>query len=428
MLKQPSNKRSYGFLSSMLTILLWLILAILLFARINISFHSIIFSISTILIFTHVLYAGYFIFSKKEKIDIYIILFFSIIYICLIFFIANVSNVFLWFFWLLMTFLCALPLHSYYKYKTKQTYLKEFCNYKLFIEICGILFSLLGMLLYYFFPNQLNILAVITIVAIVSLNISIFNKKRIYNVYYADSDIPQDPLVSIVIVAYNEELFIGKLLESIKTQQYKNFEVILVDDHSNDKTVQIAKSFEQYFPLRIVQKEVRGISRSRNYGADFAKGDIILFLDSDVILPPNFIGSNIKSFVNQKLSVAGIDFIAITDNKVDKFITSSYRIWLKTVQYFNPRGIGFCIFASKKLHDKILFDESIIMSEDFDYVRRATQEGKFRILADVPAEVSWRRFYKENRLLLILKYIVFEWYRQNIGEIRKKILPYEFGN
>jgi glycosyltransferase involved in cell wall biosynthesis len=230
-----------------------------------------------------------------------------------------------------------------------------------------------------------------------------------------------------VIIAYNEEQYIGKLLESIRAQDWPKYEVILVDDHSTDRTVEVANSFASLIPLKIVQKDIRGASRSRNYGETFAEGEVILFLDADVIMPGDFISKTFEVFREQRLSIAGVGFIPLTENKVDKLIAGIYRAWLLVVQYFNPRGIGFCLFVHNQLHKKVLFDEAVVMSEDFDYVRRAVQYGKFRIINSIPVKVSWRRFHQENRFLLVLKYLFFEWYRQHIGEIRKKLLPYEFG-
>jgi len=279
-----------------------------------------------------------------------------------------------------------------------------------------------------FFSRFTLFVGVLVFLSIIGFNIKIFRKKNLYEVYYPAYSIPEKPQVSIVIIAYNEEQYIGKLLDSIKLQTYSNYEVILVDDHSADRTLEIAKGYKSYFSLKIVQKEICGASRSRNYGATFGQGEILLFLDADVILPDSFISDNLKTFIEQKLSIGGVDFISITENKIDIWIAGLYRIWLRTVQYFNPRGIGFCLFVLRELHKQVLFDEAIVMSEDFDYVKRASQHGKFRIIPTTPLKVSWRRFNKENRFLLILKYLFFEWYRQNIGEIRKNLLPYDFGN
>lgn len=426
----PKSRPSfYSFLTTpALPIFLWLILVTLLFLKITINLSYVLFGISTILIFSHVLYGGYFLFKKENRINTFVFFITLLIYICLIFLVQTIAYPFLWFFWLQIMFLCAAVFHRYYKSKLIHVYLQEFCNYKLCIEIGGIILCFLGMVCYLIFPSYTVILGALTLIFIIRFNIFIFKKKKLYNIYYQPPDILKMPFISIVIIAYNEEQYIGELLESIKTQDWPKYEVILVDDHSTDRTVEIARGFKSYFSLKIAQKDIRGPSRSRNYGATFAKGEIILFLDADVVIPSTFITNNIKVFIEQRLSIAGVDFMTVTKNKIDKLITSFYRIWLKTVQYFNPRGIGFCLFVYKELHKKVLFDESVLMSEDFDYVRRASHYGKFRIIDTAPLEVSWRRFHQENRILLILKYMFFEWYRQNIGEIRKKILPYEFGS
>jgi len=327
-----------------------------------------------------------------------------------------------------LAFISAIAFHHYCKSYLKEIYLKEFCNYKLFVETFGVFLCHLGILFTSYFPSHAVILGYIILIAIVRFNFLIFRRKKLYAIEYQPPEIPKTPLVSIVIIAYNEEKFIARLLESVRKQDYQKFEVIIVDDSSTDRTVEIAKGYQDLLPLRIVQKDIRGISRSRNYGASFASGEVILFLDGDVVIPHKFISDNLAAFIEQQLSIAGVDFTVFSKNKIDKLIIPLYRAWLKIVQYFNPRGIGFSLFVHRELHQKVLFDESVIMSEDFDYVKRAVKYGKFRILSNVLLGVSWRRFQNENRLLLILKYLFFEWYRQNIGEIRKKILPYEFGS
>lgn len=408
-------------------IVIWFVLSFILVSRITFNVASILFGISTILVYTHIFYGGYFLFKKENQIDILVFSLVTLIYACLIFFVRQINRPFYWFLCLQSIFLLAIWLHLYCRSKVTQIYLREFCNYKIYVEITGIILNFLGMVFYLFFPSCAAIWGALALIFIIKFNILIFKKKRLYSVSYQPPDIPKTPLVSIVIIAYNEEEYIGGLLESIKAQGYPRYEIIVVDDHSADKTVGIAKNYAHSLPIKVVQKDIRGASRSRNYGATFAEGELILFLDADVVLPADFIAKNLETFHKQNLSIAGVDFIPLTENNIDKWITGFYRVWLKTVQYFNPRGIGFCLFVHRELHKKVLFDEGVVMSEDFDYVKRAAQYGKFRIINTVPLRVSWRRFHQENRFLLILKYLFFEWYRQNIGEIRKKILPYEFG-
>ncbi len=407
--------------------IIWFILFFLLLSKIAPSSVSILFGISAILVYTHIFYGGYYLFKKENQIDFIVSFLAALIYAGLIFFVTQINQPLFWFLSLQLIFLSAIWLHLYYQSKVTQVYLKEFCNYKIYIEITGIILNFLRMVFCLLFPTHQAIWGALALIFIIKFNWLIFKKKRLYNVSYQAPDIPKMPLVSIVIIAYNEEEYLGRLLESIKAQRYPRYEIILFDDHSTDKTLDIAKNYTSILPIKVVQKDIRGASRSRNYGATFAQGELILFLDADVILPADFIIKNLETFNQKRLSIAGVDFVPLTEDSVDKWITGFYRLWLKTVQYFNPRGIGFCLFVYRELHKKVLFDENVVMSEDFDYVKRAVRYGKFRIIDTVALRVSWRRFHKENRLLLILKYLFFECYRQNIGEIRKKILPYEFG-
>lgn len=384
-------------------------------------------SISTFLLCIHIIYGGYYILKKENKINFILALLCGTIGLCLISLVVNIPQPLFWIISLQSALFLAIFFHSLYKKRLSTIYLKEYCNYKIHIDIYGIVLGFLGLLFLTFFPSQTTVFSIISIYFILRLNFLILIKKKAYKMYYPDILLPLNPLVSIVIIAYNEEKYIGELLRSIKKQDYNNFEVIVVDDHSEDKTIEVAENFKSSFPLKIVQKEVRGVSRSRNYGASQARGEIILFLDADVVLPYNFISKNLKSFIQQKLSIATIDFIPATDRIIDKFIIMLYRIWLKTVQYYKPRGPGFCLLVLRELHNKVLFDESIIMCEDFDYTERASNLGKFRILKEEMLKVSWRRFEKENDFILIVKYLFFELYRQNIGKIRRESPSYKFG-
>lgn len=89
------------------------------------------------------------------------------------------------------------------------------------------------------------------------------------------------PLVSVVIPSYNHASYIGKALDSVCKQTYSNWEVIVVDNHSSDKTDLVLKDYAND-KIRICKIHNEGvIAKSRNYGIKEAKGDWIAFLDSD---------------------------------------------------------------------------------------------------------------------------------------------------
>lgn len=85
------------------------------------------------------------------------------------------------------------------------------------------------------------------------------------------------PKFSIIVPVYNVEDYIEKCLESIKNQTYKDYEVIIVNDGSKDKSIEKAKKY----PYKIINQKNMGLSAARNTGIKHATGDYLIFLDSD---------------------------------------------------------------------------------------------------------------------------------------------------
>jgi glycosyltransferase involved in cell wall biosynthesis len=96
------------------------------------------------------------------------------------------------------------------------------------------------------------------------------------------------PFLSIIIPALNEEKFIPKLLTDIKKQKYKNFEVIVIDGDSDDKTRQVAESYAEYYTITVVNAKRRNLSFQRNLGGEIAKGEYLVFIDADSRIRPSF--------------------------------------------------------------------------------------------------------------------------------------------
>src|SRR4029077_18109690 len=96
------------------------------------------------------------------------------------------------------------------------------------------------------------------------------------------------PLVSVVIPAYNAAEWVAETIESVLHQTYNDLEVIVVNDGSTDRTVDIAEEIlrKGRFPYRIVDQENSGPSSSRNRGCRTARGTWIQFLDADDLLHP----------------------------------------------------------------------------------------------------------------------------------------------
>ena len=91
------------------------------------------------------------------------------------------------------------------------------------------------------------------------------------------------PKVSIIVPFYNVEKYIEKCLQTLVDQTLEDIEIILVNDGSKDKTIDIVKKYQEMYPTKIVylEKSNGGLSDARNYAIPYAKGEYIAFLDSD---------------------------------------------------------------------------------------------------------------------------------------------------
>lgn len=91
-----------------------------------------------------------------------------------------------------------------------------------------------------------------------------------------------NPLISVIVPVYNVERYLNQCIDSILAQTYKDFELILVDDGSKDKSGEICDEYvKKDSRIRVFHKKNGGVSSARNYGIDNAQGTYICFVDSD---------------------------------------------------------------------------------------------------------------------------------------------------
>lgn len=102
------------------------------------------------------------------------------------------------------------------------------------------------------------------------------------------------PLFSIIIPTYNEELLLPKTLDSIRSQTFRDYEVIVADDFSSDNTQRIAKEYG----VRLISSNRLGEYPSRNAAAQVANGAVLVFTGADAVMPENLLGSVARKFCN----------------------------------------------------------------------------------------------------------------------------------
>lgn len=116
------------------------------------------------------------------------------------------------------------------------------------------------------------------------------------------------PLVSCVIIFLNEESFIAEAIESVLAQSYSNWELLIVDDGSTDKSSQIALQYAESYPDKIFYLEHeghqnRGMSASRNLAIQHARGKYISYLDGDDVWLPNKLERQLEILASQPEAV-----------------------------------------------------------------------------------------------------------------------------
>lgn len=213
--------------------------------------------------------------------------------------------------------------------------------------------------------------------------------------------------LSIIIPAKNEEKNIPLLLKSIRRQSFDDYEIIVADAGSVDQTRDIALSFG----ARVVRGGMPGVGR--NHGAAAAKGDVLLFLDADMILcRENFLKKALEEIKSKNLSVAVPWYHLYSARIMDTIVSSLWNVWIGIAAYVSPSATGTCIFLKRDVHIKNGgFNEKIILGEDTDYICRASKIGRFGIIKSARVEHSPRRFHKEGYIKVIFQAVNVGFYR-----------------
>ncbi len=233
-------------------------------------------------------------------------------------------------------------------------------------------------------------------------------------------------MISIIIPTLNEEDYLPRLIESIKRQNFSDYEIIVSDGGSSDRTIEIAESFGA---KTVVDSSIKHPSAQRNNGSKIAQGEILVFVDADSVLPENFLSFSLDQFQKRALGVSAF-YINFHPNK---FFYNLYSFVSNTTCFFKqygkyPAAIGAGIMIKKEINDKINgFDLSVLLAEDCDYCARATSFGKFRMIKGIKLLYSSRRIEKEGFYRSGWKWLKMGLFTLRNKRIRTKIFDYDFG-
>ncbi len=169
--------------------------------------------------------------------------------------------------------------------------------------------------------------------------------------------------VSVIIPCYNRKVFVEKAIRSVLEQTYGNFECLVIDDGSDDGTVQHLQKIFKDERLKIIQKEHGGVSSARNLGIRSSRYSLLAFLDSD------------DAWEKRKLEKQ----VALMKNHPDILLSHTEEIWFRNGKHLNQmdkhkKSGGFiferclelcCIGMSTMMCQKKMFDEIGLFREDF---------------------------------------------------------------
>jgi len=185
-----------------------------------------------------------------------------------------------------------------------------------------------------------------------------------------------DPLVSVIMPAYNAEKYIAEAIKSVVSQSYRTFELVVVDDGSTDRTRQIVASFADE-RIKYIRKKNGGASSARNRGIEESKGDFLITLDADDKMTPEYIAAHMRHFAKYQ----DADMMYCDQRLIDE--EGNFINEIRQFEYQNRchliRDMFRCGYSvilplgcfKRSMIEKIgYYDETLLVGEDYDLMRR----------------------------------------------------------
>jgi len=179
-----------------------------------------------------------------------------------------------------------------------------------------------------------------------------------------------NPKISVIIPVYNVQQYLVKCIESILSQTYSNFELLIIDDGSTDKSGLICDNYVQKDSrIKVFHKKNGGVSSSRNLGLDMAKGKWLMFVDSDDSINIKCLEKCLYVVRQNKLDVLQFSYDRIsTSGTIISSNINSTEV-LSSDQYIKEFKFNVCVWGTfiKRLivhSNRIRFNDSIKLAED----------------------------------------------------------------
>lgn len=217
-------------------------------------------------------------------------------------------------------------------------------------------------------------------------------------------------MISVVVTIYNIEKYIEKCLESIVNQDYKDFEIVLVDDGSNDSSKEFALEFlkDKNVKYLLVEKENGGLSSARNAGLSNSNGDYVVFIDGDDYISKDFLLVLNRLVEENKTDFSFCSFSFIKRQDVFEVAEANEVLFTRDelLSLFLKRTISFVVTSmlfkkSFLLNNNLFFNENTKFSEDQMFIWNV-------IFASERSAYSFRKMYgyciRENSIMTSSSY------------------------
>ena len=190
-----------------------------------------------------------------------------------------------------------------------------------------------------------------------------------------------NPKISVIVPVYNAEKYLHRCVDSILVQTFKDFELLLIDDGSKDRSGEICDEYaRKYERVRVWHKENGGVSSARNVGLDNARGKWVTFVDSDDWVCDDWLYTFVDNLEETDAVVTGFNFV--TSDKIRPFkMECQSENPARVADYLNKeRNYGFlwCKCFNRSLIEKniLRFDEKMRFLEDEEFVCRYWAKSK----------------------------------------------------
>jgi len=208
------------------------------------------------------------------------------------------------------------------------------------------------------------------------------------------------PVVSVIVPTYNRGQFIADAVQSVLSQSFTDFEVIVVDDGSSDNTAEVMRGFDDARVIYLRQAN-KGRSNARNHALSRARGRYIAFLDSDDLYMPGKLAMQVDyldTHPGTGMVYTSAHCIDYSGNPLGENYLASVSGWIySSIAFFRPVTITLpTVMAKRELFEKTGgFDENMHRFEDTDMWRRISKLARIDAMPDFTCRL---RTHAENSL------------------------------